>query len=545
MPEVSVVIPAGDARLAEHQLLEQTIEDLLKNSRADTHVIAVLEGYWPERIIDDERVHYVHHPVAKGMRGAINAGVSLARSKYIMKCDAHCCFSEGYDETLLANIEDDWIAVPRRFNLIPETWTHGPKRHDYQYLCFPDDPNDRGGPTLHGRDWGAKNTDRDLLNVMIDDLMSAQGSCWFMNREYFHWLELLDEAEYGPFSNEFQEIGLKCWLSGGRVIRNKNAWYAHLHKGKKFGRGWYLSGDAPRQAGEKTNKWLVGRNFSKQDRDFRWILHRFWPVPEWPEESMRLVFNRRRGGSGDVRGTQVAEYFKARLNLNEPKEDWHYDWDINIWVKQEPRHLEWPGKHYLDVMDEERRVGWLKKHPECGVIAASLSGQEYLKEELGRDGVILIPYHHCNFNRLKRTRNEVTVAGVCGGPGAIQCDLDKLTEMLRKLGLSFVWYQDYKSPDDIVKFYQSIDVQIVWRTMQRPLKDPEKIINAMSVGVPTIAYPEIGYREVEGLYSPVTELEDIAPVIETMRQGWDYNGLTLVAEDWHIDTISKLYGQLL
>jgi len=542
--DVSVVIPARN-----EQFLEPTIEDLVRNSRADTEVIAVLEGYWPERMVEHERVHYIHSAQPRGMRGAINAGAAVARGKYLMKCDGHCAFSEGFDRVLMDTMREDWVKVPRRYSLSVETWDTDPRKQkkeiDYMFLCYPDDPNDFGGPSLKGKIWRDKQNDASLKPVEIDDLMSAQGSCWFMLKDYFYWLDLMDEENYGHFSNEFQEIGLKVWLSGGEVKRDKRCWYAHLHKGRKYGRGWPLGKSVLDQGATFTNRWMDGRNWRKQDRDIRWMVHKFWPVPTWPEESVRLVFHRRRGESGQVRGLQMAQHFKARLNPDEDN-DWRYDFDVNVWVKQEPRHMEWPGKHYLDVIDEPRRIPWLRQHPECGVIAMSLSGQEYLKEKLNRDDVLFIPVHHANFNRELRERgNEFTAAGVCGGTGAIQCDEGELKALLAEHGLTWQHYQRYKTPQHIIDFYKTIDVQIIWRPMNRPLKEPLKIVNAMSLGIPTVAYPEPAYKEVEGYYWPVTTFEELAAAIEDIRQGYDAQRLMDKAEEYHIDNVGKLYRELL
>jgi hypothetical protein len=380
------------------------------------------------------------------------------------------------------------------------------------FLCSPTDPNDYGGPSLHGRTWREWNNDRARQSVLVDDLMSAQGSCWFMHRAYFHELELEDAANYGDFCFEFQEIGLKCWLSGGRVVTDKRTWYAHLHKGQKYGRGWPLAKGTLDKGAAFTNRWMDGRNWRKQDRDIRWLVHHFWPVPTWSEESVRLVFHRRRGDSGEVRGTQIARHFQARLD---PAEDWRYDFDVHVWVKQEPRRLDWPGKHYLDVIDASERIPWLLQHPECGVIAMSQSGQDYLKQALNRDDVLFIPVHHCNFKRVrKEPSGRMKVAGVVGGQGAIQCDVEALKATLAKLGLEFRWLTIWKSVDDIIDFYKGIDVQVVWRTMQRPLKEPLKLVNAMSLGVPTIAYPEPAYQEVSGYYWPVRDFDQLAAAVE-------------------------------
>jgi len=502
----------------------------------------VLEGYWPDpkEMVDDPRVHYIHSTKPRGMRGAINAGVAVSRGEYLMKCDAHCSFAEGYDVALAADLEHDWIAVPRRYSLDAEAWARKEKKWiDYLYLCYPDNPNDFGGKSLKGRFWPELNNTKALEQDEISDLMSAQGSCYFLHRSYWDWLELLDEANYGHFSNEFQEIGLKVWLSGGRVVRNKKTWYSHLHKGKKYGRMWPLSKSVLNKGAQYTLGWMKGKHWHKQNRDIRWMVNKFWPVPSWPEESVRLVFHRRRGASGVIRGEQMARWFKARLDP-----EWQYDFDVHIWVKQQPPD-DFPPNSYLDVLDEPRRIPWLLKHPEMGVIASSETGQAYLEETLEREDVLLIPQHHCNYERKVRSRDKILVAGVIGGKGAIQCDVEELTQRLAKIGIEFKWQQKYGAREEVAAFYESIDVQIVWRKQQRPLKNPLKLINAMSFGIPTIAYPEVAYTEVEDYYWPAKDLDELIMQITELQGGFDAQQLIDKAEEYHIETIAQLYGQLL
>ncbi len=496
MEKVSIIIPARNERF-----LTQTINDLLANAQGEIEIIVVLEDYWPKKIVDDQemddivsdkRVHYIHNGTPKGMRGAINAGAAIARGKYLMKCDAHCAFGEGYDTVLTADLETNWIAVPTRYSLEPETWTRKNKKPiDYMFLCAPTDPNDFGGPSLHGKEWRDKQNNPALKDIPIDDLMSAQGSCWIMHRDYFNELELEDAENYGDFCFEFQEIGLKCWLSGGRVIRNKKTWYAHLHKGRKYGRGWPLASSTLVKGAAYTNGWMNGQRWHKQDRDIRWLINKFWPVPTWTPESVRLVFHRRRGGSGEIRGSQMAKYFQARIN---PTTGWNHDFDVHVWVKQQPADLSLPGKHYLDVLDEPKRIPWLLQHPECGVIASSETGSQYLRKALKRDDVLLIPQHHCNYERVVRTASEIKVAGVVGGPGALQCNVEELRARLSEIGVELRIVNEYEARQDVVNFYKGLDVQVVWRNEQRPLKNPLKIVNAMSFGIPTIAHPDTTHQ---------------------------------------------------
>lgn len=292
---VSVVIPARNEKY-----LQKTILDLLEKCEEDIEVIANLDGYWPpkEEIVEDDRVHYIHKGEAEGMRQGINDAVAMAKGEYIMKLDGHCMMAQGWDKALKADLEPNWVSIPTRKRLDADKWELqdvGKPDINYNYLSYLDNPADWGGKGLNGRPWNEKNADKNLENEKIVDEMSFQGSCWFMKRDYFYELELMDYENYGSFWNEAQEIGLKCWLSGGRVIRNKNTWYAHLRKGKNYetvdadgnkrrGRGYFLNEKTLQQGRNHTIKWLDHKMYSKQIYDMHWFIARFWPVPNWPEE---------------------------------------------------------------------------------------------------------------------------------------------------------------------------------------------------------------------------------------------------------------------
>ena len=96
MDKLSVIIPSY-----RDPLLLKTIQSLLDNSTlgGELEIIAVMDGYW-QPIIDDKRVKVVHLGRNRGMRGAINAGVSVSRGEFIMRTDEHCMFGNGYDRIL-------------------------------------------------------------------------------------------------------------------------------------------------------------------------------------------------------------------------------------------------------------------------------------------------------------------------------------------------------------------------------------------------------------------------------------------------------------
>jgi hypothetical protein len=166
--------------------------------------------------------------------------------------------------------------------LNPEEWRQRRKRHvDYLHLSYPEDQGKWGGVTLANKWWREKNYDKGLMKKPIDDLMGFQGSCYFMHRKYFHELDLLDDINYGGSGKEAIEVSLKCWLSGGRVIRNKKTWYAHLHKGRKYSRGFTRSRGHMFKSAKQINKWfLFGKAYDKQKHELKWLIDKFDP-PGW------------------------------------------------------------------------------------------------------------------------------------------------------------------------------------------------------------------------------------------------------------------------
>lgn len=285
---VSVIIPARNERF-----LNKTIEDILSKAEGRVEIYVILEGYWPDPFISPKNVHYVHFTNPRGMRNAINTGAKLAKGEYLLKTDAHCMFDQGFDLKLIKYYEENTVVIPRRHRLEPEEWVlqevHKPPV-DYEYLSFPDNPNDWGGPGLNGKIWNTRTLERmDKPEFMVDDNLSFQGSCWFMSKKYFEWLEIMDDQMYGPFWNEAQEIGFKVWLSGGRVRVNKHTWYAHLHKGKKYGRGYYLSEDSIRQGAASAKRWIREKMWHKQTMDFDTMIERFMPMPDWPEDWKKQI----------------------------------------------------------------------------------------------------------------------------------------------------------------------------------------------------------------------------------------------------------------
>lgn len=286
---VSIIIPSRNA-----EFLQRTIDDLLKKAKGDIEIIVVLDGYWPTpQLFDDKRLIVLHHGEVhgnKGMRFGINSGIAISKGEFLMKLDEHCIVDEGFDQKLIADCDDNWVVIPRRYRIDWEKWDilhDGRPPVDYMYLAYPyERPFDRTCG-LHGAEWRERYYQR--KDILIDDTMSWQGSCWFMTRKHWDWLGPLDREHYGPFTQEAQEIGNKTWLGGGRLVINKKTWYAHYHKGNHgknygFSNAQYAIHMNEMERGRLycIDYWVNNR-WPQRVHDFEWLLEKFWPVPTWPE----------------------------------------------------------------------------------------------------------------------------------------------------------------------------------------------------------------------------------------------------------------------
>jgi len=252
--------------------------------------------------------------------------------------------------------------------------------------------------------------------------------------------------------------------------------------------------------------------------------------------------------SSIIRADQIAEKIGAKLNPESGYED-----DICIYVKPQVRKgddFTFKGKvNYLDFIDGHNLAMVAERHPEVGVILCSKADYDvyngYLKNKL-----VLIPQHHCNFERVKRTRQGIKTAGVIGTRRAFPFLPEGLREELKKRDIELIEYSQFYTRQDIVNFYMSIDLQIVWRPYRKILSNPLKIVNACSFGVPTIALQEPAfYKEMRNCYIPVLDLNELLVAVDELKKYPEYyNGYAQrcikKSEEYHIDRISKLYEQL-
>ena len=302
---LSIVIPSRNEKF-----LRQTILDVLANATGEIEIFPVLDGYEPpaEEIVHDPRVKYLRIPLGDGdshKRQAINMMVDVCNGEYIMALDAHCMMAKGFDEQLVKDHQPDWVQVPRRHRLDADNWCiqvqpDGRPPIDYEYMLFPFDygviprsprePKRDKFPTVHGFKWDERTLAR--ADKMLDEAMIIQGSIWFMTKEYFRKLDLMQTEGFTGWGQDGEEIGFKAWLSGGKVMVNKNTWYAHLHKGKQHGRMYFVSKNSIKSCEAYWYDFIVNNRWEKRIHDFEWLVEKFWPIPNWPENWKELLYKK-------------------------------------------------------------------------------------------------------------------------------------------------------------------------------------------------------------------------------------------------------------
>jgi len=271
---------------------------------------------------------------------------------------------------------------------------------------------------------------------------------------------------------------------------------------------------------------------------------------------MNFNFFYKTGSAGYVRGEQMADYLGGKKNPTEVLED-----DIYIYVKHYPVGKV-PKHTYIDVDDAPETLAWIKAHPEVGIIATAQTAKDFLSRVLNRTDINVIPHAHCNYERWIRPEREIKKVGIIGSITSFQYPVDEFRKKLEEVGFELSYEQDYwntyrSTPDmpgrlKVVGFYKTIDIQVVWRPKMYKfyLKNPNKLVNAGSFGIPTVAYPELSFKnEWKGYYIPANTIDEMIKSLCMLRE--DYNNYKAMSDKVlekanknHIENIAKLYENL-
>ncbi len=250
--------------------------------------------------------------------------------------------------------------------------------------------------------------------------------------------------------------------------------------------------------------------------------------------------------SSIIRIDQIAEYLGAKVNPTEG-----YENDVCIYMKPHVKKFEdmkFEGRPYLDINDGHNLGQLALKHPEVPVIVISKEDYETMSRSVPNK-IIFIPQHHCNFERFVRNRRRIATVGYLGGHNDLFYFPQPLLWELARRKMDFVFNTTFSTRQEVVDFYKTIDIQITWRPYKMRLRNPLKLVNAASFGIPTIALDEKNFQmELEGCYLPVHNFEEFLVQLDYLKNPSvyaEYSQKCLQkAEEYHIDNIAKLYRNL-
>lgn len=306
MKDLSVIIPARN-----EEFLRLTVEDLLKNKRANTEIVVGLDGAWADPpLVQHPDVNVIYYPTSIGQRAITNQCFKLSQGTYVMKVDAHCSFDEGFDIKMLQAFKEtgDSVAMaPAMRNLHVYDWKcykcgartyqdkgdicpvdgekmrkkivwqprHGTWNSAY---CFDPEPHFQ-----YYSDWKKKQVGD------IVETMSLQGSAFMVHRKKYYELNLCDEA-FGSWGSQGIEVACKMWLSGGRVLVNRRTWYAHCFRTKAvFGFPYQLSGRQVQGAKMRAKELFFNKKWEKQIHPMSWLVEKFWKPTGWTDEDLQKL----------------------------------------------------------------------------------------------------------------------------------------------------------------------------------------------------------------------------------------------------------------
>jgi len=223
---LSVIIPSHN-----DVYLHKTIDSILSAATGEIQIVPVLDGYIPDKPLRrDERIKPIHLKENVGMREAINIGVQGSTGQYLMRTDEHCMFADGFDTEITSSMMDNEIVTAVRYFLDPVKWERIDKAPvTYEKLIILTGNYHK----LHGERWRQREKERG--RPQIDETMAMQGSFWMMHRSW--WEDVigrLDSEGYGQLYQDSIEMVMKTWQAGGKLMVNKNTWFAH--KDRSFNR---------------------------------------------------------------------------------------------------------------------------------------------------------------------------------------------------------------------------------------------------------------------------------------------------------------------
>lgn len=268
MAELSILVPSRN-----EEWLQKTLEDILEHIEGDTEIL------WEEDTM----------PI--GQRALTNKLARKSTAKYLMKVDAHCSFSQGFDVKMMADMEDNRVLIPAMLNLYAFDWVCKDGHRTYQSninkcpTCGQSVDKQavwqpKPKPVMTNGCFDSKaifqwhDPQPELLKHQT---MCIQGAGFMVTREnYWKW-NLCDEA-FGSWGSHGVEISIKTWQNGGEVWATRNAYMAHLYRSaEEF--PYQRDMTQVDQANAMAKKLLT--------KDIEWLIRKFEMPTDWSEEKIK------------------------------------------------------------------------------------------------------------------------------------------------------------------------------------------------------------------------------------------------------------------
>lgn len=215
-------------------------------------------------------------------------------------------------------------------------------------------------------------------------------------------------------------------------------------------------------------------------------------------EVKNILFSKTRDdlNSIKIRGDQISNFLGIRCLLD--NEISLEDVKAIVYIKylpEEERLFERQKQGIIQIFDiidnfEFKKLSKPLKYIDI-IIANSISHKIILENKFSHR-VEILPHHHCNFRneRILIKNSKDLVIGYIG---------DKTHyKKIKFLEKHFENFKSYRSFDNLVEKYKSIDVGTAWRNDKLKVKYNSnlKLINYMSFGIPSVVNYENGFSEI-------------------------------------------------
>jgi glycosyltransferase involved in cell wall biosynthesis len=264
--DLSIIIPARNEKY-----LEKTVEDVLKHIEGNTEILVGIDGDEPNPEPFEELLKNNLYPVKRlfvnpsiGQRAMQNRLAKLSDAKYLMKVDAHCSFSQGFDVKMMADMKENMIMSPYMLKLDAENWQILPQQPSSVYVFDTD---------LVMQHW-REGANEELIN----ETMVPVGAAFMVERENY-WKWNLSDESLGSWGGQCTELGIKAYLNGGYCVTNKNVFFGHLFRESKD--------DFPYDRGEHPGQFALGELRKRyKNKSIEGLVRKFGLPSNWTEKDI-------------------------------------------------------------------------------------------------------------------------------------------------------------------------------------------------------------------------------------------------------------------